>query len=119
MEPNHAASVSGRIVAEFQDDASQFLSGEPEFVPSLAPSAPMNSVALKAWSLAPCFYEIAALAKKAWMRVISRFTEPVQGDGSRVRVRVNTESESGKVCVECRGGCEGCPHGRSFTGREL
>ena len=33
MEPNFAVSISGRIIAEFEDDASAFLSGSPEFVP--------------------------------------------------------------------------------------
>jgi len=32
MEPNETTLISGRIVAEFEDDASQFLEGEAEFV---------------------------------------------------------------------------------------
>jgi hypothetical protein len=38
MEPDET-TVSGRIVAEFEDDASDFLAGEPEFV-STSPAAP-------------------------------------------------------------------------------
>lgn len=38
MDPNCAISISGRIIAEFEDDASGFLTGEPEFVP-LTPEA--------------------------------------------------------------------------------
>ena len=33
METHDAQSISGRIVAEFDDDATEFLSGEPEYVP--------------------------------------------------------------------------------------
>ena len=32
MEPNETTLISGRIVAEFEDDAGQFLAGEAEFV---------------------------------------------------------------------------------------
>ncbi len=32
MEPNETALISGQIVAEFEDDASQFLAGEPEYL---------------------------------------------------------------------------------------
>jgi len=32
MEPNETTLVSGRIVAEFEEDAAPFLSGEAEFV---------------------------------------------------------------------------------------
>jgi len=32
MEPNETTLISGRILAEFEDDASQFQSGEAEFV---------------------------------------------------------------------------------------
>ena len=39
------ALVSGRIVAEFEDDASQFLSGEPEFVRAPEPTAVMPATA--------------------------------------------------------------------------
>ena len=51
MEPNETTLVSGRIVAEFEDDASQFLAGEAEFVrapetktsmPVTAPAPPAN-----------------------------------------------------------------------------
>ena len=45
MESNPAVTISGRIVAEFEDDASQFLSAEPLFVPSTVPSAPPRFVA--------------------------------------------------------------------------
>jgi hypothetical protein len=32
MEPGHSVGISGRIIAEFEDNAEQFLSAEPEFV---------------------------------------------------------------------------------------
>ena len=32
MDPIETILVSGRIVAEFEDDASQFLTSEPEFI---------------------------------------------------------------------------------------
>jgi hypothetical protein len=47
MEPNDTILTSGRIVAEFEDDASQFLVGEAEFVrtpnaiPVLPPAIPV------------------------------------------------------------------------------
>ena len=51
MEPNETTLISGRIVAEFEDDASQFLAGEAEFVrapettavmPATGPGTPAN-----------------------------------------------------------------------------
>ncbi len=42
MESNPAVTISGRIIAEFEDDASQFLSAEPLFVPSPALSTPIR-----------------------------------------------------------------------------
>jgi hypothetical protein len=44
MEPNETTLISGRIVTEFEDDASQFLAGEAEFVhaveaPAVTPPA--------------------------------------------------------------------------------
>lgn len=40
MEPNESTIIiTGRILAEFEEDASQFLSGEPEFV-----SVPENAM---------------------------------------------------------------------------
>jgi hypothetical protein len=32
MEPNETTLISGRLIAEFEDDAAQFLAGEAEFV---------------------------------------------------------------------------------------
>ena len=40
MDPKETILVSGRIVAEFEDDASQFPSGKAEFVGE--PGAPEN-----------------------------------------------------------------------------
>ena len=40
MEPDNTILVSGQIVAEFEDDAGQFLAGAAEFV-----SAPETTVA--------------------------------------------------------------------------
>jgi hypothetical protein len=115
MEQQHAASVSGRLVAEFQDDARQPLAAaEP------VPSAPTDTGGMSAGSLAPRAVptqEAAALAKTAWLRVIRRFTEPVPGEQSRVRVQA--EGEAGRVSVECRGGPEGQPSWRTFSGSEL
>ena len=36
MEPALAVSISGRIIAEFDDDASEFLAGGPEFAPLIS-----------------------------------------------------------------------------------
>ena len=33
MDPHCAITISGRLIAEFDDDASEFLSGKPEVVP--------------------------------------------------------------------------------------
>lgn len=41
MEPNETTLISGRIVAEFEDDAGQFLAGEPEFVRAPETAAPV------------------------------------------------------------------------------
>lgn len=35
MEPDSTILISGQIVAEFEDDAGQFLTGAPEFVDAL------------------------------------------------------------------------------------
>jgi hypothetical protein len=54
VEPNETILVSGRIVAEFEDDATQFLAGEAEYVcgpettavvPATASAPPTNGVA--------------------------------------------------------------------------
>ena len=39
MGPDLAVSISGRIIAEFEDDASEFLAGGPEFVALIPRSA--------------------------------------------------------------------------------
>jgi hypothetical protein len=50
MEANETTLISGRILAEFEEDASQFLVGESEYVsvPTAAPAvqpAPIISLA--------------------------------------------------------------------------
>jgi len=48
MEPNETTLVSGRIVAEFEEDAGHFLSGEAEFV-----RAPETTAVMPATSAIP------------------------------------------------------------------
>jgi len=46
MEPTETTTISGRIVAEFEDDAGPFLSGAAEFVeaPETTPIMPATTV---------------------------------------------------------------------------
>ena len=55
MDPIETILVSGRIVAEFEDDASQFLSAEPEFVgvPETKGIAPATSPPPQRTDMAP------------------------------------------------------------------
>jgi hypothetical protein len=48
MQPDETILISGRVVAEFKDDASQFLGGEAEFVraPETAAVVPLTSSVL-------------------------------------------------------------------------
>ena len=48
MEPNETILVSGRIVAEFEDDAGECLAGKAEFV-----CAPGSTAVLQGSSAAP------------------------------------------------------------------
>src|SRR5947208_2154618 len=62
----------------------------------------------------------AATAKKAWLRVLARFTEPVPGQEGRIRVRVNAaQAESGVISVERRGDVAAGSRYREYTGQEL
>ncbi len=54
MQPDETILVSGRIIAEFEEDASQFLAGKAEFVrasetamltPTPSPVTPANDTA--------------------------------------------------------------------------
>src|SRR3954451_2811767 len=61
-----------------------------------------------------------ATAKKAWLRVLARFTEPVPGQEGRIRVRVNAaQGESGAISIERRAeGAAGSRY-REYAGAEL
>lgn len=91
--------LSGQILAEFEDDASQFLNGEPQFVPS--PSGLVGPTAGPSSHL-PFAPESAAVAKAAWLRVLERFTEPDEGKQRLVAVRGTVALPRGRLVIATR-----------------
>jgi hypothetical protein len=97
-------TISCRIIGEFDVDASAFAEGEPEFVTVDTPA--QRWVAGPAGVSAPARFvlpsdEALAAAKKFWLKVICRFTEPVPGNKSRCRVRDSGEPNRGAIEIDC------------------
>src|SRR5437868_1692064 len=53
MEPVPPAGTGCRLIAEFEDDASNFATAEPEFVPILPPVKPQRPYSLPSPEAAP------------------------------------------------------------------
>src|SRR5438105_1529004 len=111
MSANEPATVGCRIVAEFDDDAAAFAAAAPELVPVAAPEG--NARPLPA----ALSEETAAAAKKSWLRIIRRFTEPVPGKKRRLRVLDSEEPNRGEIVIEF-GRSPGQP-ARCLSGYEL
>jgi hypothetical protein len=100
---NHRSTTDGiRIVAQFDDDASNFSEAESEIVPissrkentTTAPSDGLNCVFLASSE------EASVAAKRFWLKVIRRHAEPVPDKKGRLRVRDAEEPNRGVVKVE-------------------
>jgi hypothetical protein len=79
----------------FDEDASSFATGESEFV--AVPPEPRPGPG----PFTPPTEEAAAAARKFWLQIIRRFTEPVAGKKGRVRVTDSSEPAArGEVLVE-------------------
>jgi hypothetical protein len=98
--------IGCRIIGEFDDDASGFAVAEPEFVALEAPSTRLLAVpsgATTQVAVAPPSATALAAAKKFWVKVIRRFTEPVSARKGRLRVRDSGEPNRGSIEVRCGG----------------
>jgi hypothetical protein len=103
MKPTEPFSFGCRIVAEFDDDARAFAQAEAEFVPVKVPptpGVPMTWGPTLQPPSSPFSEEVAAAAKKIWLKVIRRFTEPVPGKKGRLRVMHSERPNSGSIIVE-------------------
>jgi hypothetical protein len=104
MEPDPTISISGRILAEFVDDAKDCMPTEAEFVPVPIVPRPATQVLSRPGlqdAFSPPIEEAATAAKKFWLKIIRRFTEPVPGKKGRLRARDSAEPNRGRITIEC------------------
>src|SRR5262249_50915200 len=102
MEPVPPLSIGGHIIAEFEDDAAGH---EPHSAPAAGtgqggaaaiPPVPVDANPPPA----PPSEGAAVAAKRFWMEVIGRHTEPIPGSETRLRVRGSAEPNRGVIVVE-------------------
>jgi hypothetical protein len=117
MDSNPPSDISCKIIGEFEDDAREFTAGEPEYVPVQSPAncgftARSGEVSQATFHIPS--EEALASAKKFWLKIIRRFTEPVPAKKGHVRVRESGEPNLGDIVVmhgaaatEGRGRCCG------------
>ncbi len=111
------------MIAEFDDDASHFASAEPEYVPLPTASIPTH---LQPGGAGPAFSPpspaAAAAARKFWLKVLHRFTEPVPGTKGHLRLPRTDPTEEPRILIECAPlvsrGCNG-GGSRTWVGREV
>jgi hypothetical protein len=104
VKPDTPVGIGCRIIGEFDDDASGFAEAEPEFVSSQATSGPLLAAPAGTPTPAavpPPSAEALAAAKKFWVKVIRRFTEPVPAKKGRLRVRDSGDPNRGSIEVRC------------------
>src|SRR4051812_9840051 len=127
MKPAGPVGVGCLIVGEFDDDASGFgqeaaefvpVTGRPSTGPHWSPGAGLLPV-----PLSPFTEAAAAAARKGWLKIVRRFTEPVPGKKKRLRVVGSEPGNRGKIFVEFGGrflwGGESKSPEKSASGCEL
>jgi hypothetical protein len=127
MNPENIETISCKIIAEFEEDASGFV----EDLDSLSEQEPSEtsaaSLALGQQGLFPPSKEAAAAARKFWLQIIRRFTEHSPGKKNRLQVKGATAPNHAKIIIEAgrhwysMGGLTGTSAlpGRSYSGAEL
>jgi hypothetical protein len=102
VEPEPVETLSCDTLTVFEDDARSYARTEPEFVPPFRAIEP-------AYPFTPPTKEAAAAARRFWLTVIRRFTEPVPEHRGRVRVKGSGDPEGGEFILQ---------HGMGRTPRE-